>query len=898
MGYRQTDKLLRISTFLDNEEKKIDGDPLLLGTLDGTEGISRLYSYDVTILRDADSERPPLDLTRLINAEVYLGARQSNDKHVPFLYRVGVFESLQESTDIDKTKIWPITVRQFHIFRGRVVPPVKLLSRDICYRVFEGKSVLDIIEAVKADIKNTFPSILIDTSALSAKDFPPMDYCVQYGESTLDFLSRLMARFGIGYYFGHKTGADNLLNETMILQSYYSFGFPECRNKKMQLDDDPTEHTVASVTRYYQPAQSKFSVGAANPIRPTEPFVSEASIAPQRDMLRPHKNPWFGTTTFGDPVFSTDEAHTSAEVHRMDAQSEVVLISGKSRNGSFLSGHSFEITPHDDDDDKALINHTFIIDSFNISVHDYNYVNIGPWPLLDVFFNTFSTFDSDSTKLSDASLAKVSTWVSNCAQNWAPPIFPNTTYFGQPTPPGVLNIPSSTKVGDLVDKLVLQPLWGFMWLCIQGIDLKRMVADWKNEAGYANSFFAIPAVLEKSAFMRSFPLPLAPRPVARGPETAVVIGPNGTDTSAQDIYADALGRVRIRFPWDPGPPQDQKLPPRYPVAQPDQPYKSGDNACWVRVVEGWAGRGFGTQFLPRIGQEVLVDFLHGDPERPVITGRLYNADSGKSNLPFPNDSITLINQVGDLSATISNYDTPFSGIKTRATLKPDGGDERYHLLRWDDTYNCEQTLIRSQGRYDLTAFANAYQTTYGNLHTKVVQGTDKNGQKFGGSSLTTVGGEYDLHVGGSHYEQTDKDHQITVKGDTSLDLEGKLTAVIGGAMSVGADSTVIEATNQITLKVGGSWIVIGPCGVYINGPMIYENSGGSPGQSSAVTMQNVGDAETAEPGDKAADRLTPCNPRPAGGGSRGTHTAQIQPAPPCTQHTGAVDCNWLGDDNC
>ena len=124
----------------------------------------------------------------------------------------------------------------------------------------------------------------------------------------------------------------------------------------------------------------------------------------------------------------------------------------------------------------------------------------------------------------------------------------------------------------------------------------------------------------------------------------------------------------------PGPPQGgSKIPPVFPFSHSDKPTTVGGNTCWVRVVEGWAGRHYGTQFLPRIGQEVLVDFLDGDPERPVITGRLYNADGLPTNLPFPDPSVkdTQIKDLTDLPNT-ARPDLPLSGIKTWSIPTTDG----------------------------------------------------------------------------------------------------------------------------------------------------------------------------------------------------------------------------------
>ncbi len=118
-----------------------------------------------------------------------------------------------------------------------------------------------------------------------------------------------------------------------------------------------------------------------------------------------------------------------------------------------------------------------------------------------------------------------------------------------------------------------------------------------GEYDYANSFEAIPSTVP-------YRPPLAtPRAVISGTQTAVVVGPGG-----EEIYVDKFARVKVQFHWD------------------RQGKKDENSSCWVRVSSAWAGKNWGFIQIPRIGQEVIVDFLEGDPDQPIITGRVYNAD--------------------------------------------------------------------------------------------------------------------------------------------------------------------------------------------------------------------------------------------------------------------------------
>ena len=144
---------------------------------------------------------------------------------------------------------------------------------------------------------------------------------------------------------------------------------------------------------------------------------------------------------------------------------------------------------------------------------------------------------------------------------------------------------------------------------------------------------------------------LTPKPLVQGPQTAIIVGKAG-----EEIWTDKYGRVKVQFHWD-----------RY--GQSDE-----NSSCWVRVSTPWAGKGWGGVAIPRIGQEVIVDFIEGDPDRPIITGRVYNAD----NMPpfgLPAGAVT-------------------SGLKSNST-KGGGGYNEYAM---DDTKGNE--LIREHGQFD------------------------------------------------------------------------------------------------------------------------------------------------------------------------------------------------------
>jgi hypothetical protein len=365
---------------------------------------------------------------------------------------------------------------------------------------------------------------------------------------------------------------------------------------------------------------------------------------------------------------------------------------------------------------------------------------------------------------------------------------------------------------------------------------------------YSNKFIAIP----KDAVFR--PPRTTPKPRAHGPHTAIVMGSHGDEKpGSTDIHTDQFGRVKVQFIWD-------------QFASSDS-WKS--NTGWLRVAEGWAGGKWGTQFPPRVGQEVIVSFLDGDPDRPLITGRLYNPGSQQPFDPASGPPAPLPPGPMRPDSVVVQTSQRRSGIKTASTPRPEGGPSRFHMLRFDDDWFKEQIVLRSQGRLDVTSFSDYHETVHGN-RSIAIGGKDPDTGKGGGSFFMSTGGEYDLTVTGARYESIGGVGQLSVKGDVTFDFQANWTTIVGSAAKINAKEVVIEASQKITLKVGGSFVVVGPAGVDIKGPMVNINTGGSPGSTSSADVTDVAGAGKADPGEPP--NWLAIQPR-GHGGSRGHHTA-------------------------
>ncbi|MEY1637871.1 type VI secretion system Vgr family protein [Morganella morganii] len=261
------------------------------------------------------------------------------------------------------------------------------------------------------------------------------------------------------------------------------------------------------------------------------------------------------------------------------------------------------------------------------------------------------------------------------------------------------------------------------------------------------------------------------RPQADGDELATVVGPEG-----EEIYTNEQGAVKVYFHWD-----------RYGNAD-------HSASCWVRVAHGWNGDGFGFMSIPRIGQEVIVSYLSGDIDRPIITGCTYN---GRNRPP--------LNLPQEKTRTIFRS----------KTHKGDGFNE----LRFEDLAGQEEIYIHAQK----------------NLAVNVL---NSRGERINYDRTTSIGhndelviaGNRTVTVEGTQAHKTTGNYQEQVDGDRHRILAGDCVERIQGAVSTDANGDItLQSKGKITLKVGGSFVVIHSGGVDIKGPVINLNSGGSPG---------------------------------------------------------------------
>jgi type VI secretion system secreted protein VgrG len=296
-----------------------------------------------------------------------------------------------------------------------------------------------------------------------------------------------------------------------------------------------------------------------------------------------------------------------------------------------------------------------------------------------------------------------------------------------------------------------------------------------------------------------------PKPQVRGCQTAYVVGPGG-----EEIYVDKYGRVKVQFHWDREGKNDDK------------------SSCWVRVASFWAGKQWGAIHLPRIGQEVVVDFLEGDPDRPIVVGSVYNAE----NMP--------------------PYGLP--GDKTKSTLKSrtskGGGADNFNEIRFEDKGGSEEVYFQAEKdlnslikhdetrtvKHDRTAKIEHDDTKEVTHDLKLTVGNDRT-TKIGNNDTTTIGKDSTTNVGNNNSVTIASNNSETVGSSETISIGSNQSVTVGSSQTVtiasseshtvgssrttmigASDSTTVAAS--VTLTAGGGLTITSGGPVSITAPMI------------------------------------------------------------------------------
>ncbi len=489
----------------------------------GTETLSNLYRWDVLALT-SDHQLP---LNALLGQQFTLlttladGSRCRRSGLVNVARRLGSDGALS----------------RYHV---QLVPWLWILTQSFRSRVFQDKTVQEIIDQVFTGYPDYASWRLTTDAAQLLSAVRPRSYCVQYRESDFDFVQRLLAEEGLGYCFVE----DEL---SLAGQRLIIFG------DSPTLPEDPTstsasglrfhradateeQDTVQQMGRVHQLGSHRVTLLSSD-YKSRQAISASRPIGPEREGLESYD-------PVGDYGFANlSEAEHYTRLHIEAMQTEQTFWQGRGTVRSARAGTRFHLgeTPWAAAEPMR-------------DMQDFLFTEVRSYGINDLEFGT-PELDADTAAL---------------------------------------------------------------------LRLETLDADVLSEAhrsGFAQQFRAVlhsqpwrPTLADGTGQR------LNPRPTTHGPQTALVVGPEGETTpgSGGPVYCDALGRVRIRFHWQ---------------ADDDR------GACWVRVGQAYAGKGFGAQFLPRIGQEVLVHFINGDIDRPIISRALYNGRGEGGVPPTPGGAV-------------------------------------------------------------------------------------------------------------------------------------------------------------------------------------------------------------------------------------------------------------------
>jgi type VI secretion system secreted protein VgrG len=250
------------------------------------------------------------------------------------------------------------------------------------------------------------------------------------------------------------------------------------------------------------------------------------------------------------------------------------------------------------------------------------------------------------------------------------------------------------------------------------------------------------------------PRRITPKPFVQGPQTALVVGPAG-----EEIYTDKYGRVKVQFHWD------------------RRGEKNENSSCWIRVSHPWAGKAWGAVAIPRMGQEVIVDFLEGDPDQPIITGRVYNAEQ------------------------MPPYDLPANktqtGYKTRSSLS--GTADNCNEIRFEDKKGSEQLYIHAEKNQDISV-ENDETHTVGHDRTKTIDHDETSHIKH--DRTETVDNNETITIGVNRTEKVGANEKINIGANRDIVVSSSETATVAlqRTHTVGINETItVGAAQEITV---------------------------------------------------------------------------------------------------
>jgi type VI secretion system secreted protein VgrG len=509
MQFTQLTRLAQVSS-------PLGPDVLILKNMSGGDELGRLFEYELQLTSKDDS----IDLNQLLGKPVSLSLQLSAGGS---RYFHGVVSRCSQNVDTGQFASYQVTLR----------PWLWLLTRTSDCKIFQHLTIPQIIKQVFRDLGFS------DFEDALTRPYREWEYCVQYRESSFDFVSRLMEQEGIYYFFRHEKD-----RHVLVMADAYGAHHPAPGYESVPFYPPDGQHRERDHISDWRLAQA---------VQPGSVELNDydfqrpgARIDVRSAMPRPHTAGDYPLYDYpGTYVQSEDGEHYArTRIEAIQSQHERVELSGNARG--LGSGHLFSMSG-------------------------------------------FSRQDQNREYLI--------------------------------------------------------------------VSTRYLISQESLETGSGSAGLQFESALSCIAAQQSFrPLPITPRPIVKGPQTAMVVGPTG-----EEIWTDPFGRVKVHFYWD----------------RHDQ--SNENSSCWIRVSQAWAGKNWGSMQIPRIGQEVIVSFLEGDPDRPIISGRVYNADQ---NVPY------------DLPVNATQ-----SGMKSRSSKG--GTPANFNEIRMEDKKGAEQLYIHAERNQDI-----------------------------------------------------------------------------------------------------------------------------------------------------------------------------------------------------
>jgi len=685
----------------------------------GHEAISKLFRFEVTVLLDADEDPSG----ELLQKPARMTFRSGDEAVRTVRGIVGAIEPTSARL-FDGRRAW----------RFKLVPRMWLLKHRVTSRIFQDLSVPEIISTVLEGVGLAGNWKLLRT-------YPVRNYCVQYQESDYAFVKRLLAEEGIFYYFdqpgdladaltgGSLVGAaTNLANSALsgdVSSALGSLAAFTGVSETVVFADDPLSYAVISDGTAAPSVSVDLSVGLDGLSASASASLASARALTVRDHVTQSPS--------DDDVFRAGVRHAvkpertllrDYDFHRplLELRSSAAL---KGTLGVSVGGLTVEADLGGSVGDAVggavgALGGAAAGDLAGAVTNTLaNAVGLGGTELRT--YHHRSEYEAPEVSKGRARTVLEQhrrKSITGTGTSSSRRLFPGAR-FRLESDSGSLLAGEYTLTA--VEHEGHVPELSQQLAAVEG-------TEGVTQQSYANRFECVPA---KVAFR-----PKRPKPVLRQViESATVVGPAG-----EEIYTDSLGRIKVQFHWD------------LDGARNEQ------SSCWMRVLHSWGGAGWGTQFIPRIGMEVMVSFVYGDQDAPLVIGSVYNGTH-----PFP------FNVPGDKTR---------SGIRTQSSL----GGEGFNELSFEDAKNAEQVYLHAQRDLDEVVERD---------HTL----------RVGRDETMAIGRHQSLHVGGDQSERIDGSHRARIGVDHSARVDGNRET------SVGQDETLRVEGNRYTVSTNDDQMV-------------------------------------------------------------------------------------------